>query len=228
MLELASTAAEEGVELVQLYSLDPGHGMIPTTAELERYYRFILDRLDCPIAISVHTYYRYPVAPTFLANLCRDYAQIEAINIIMPMAYYLEVREALVGLGREVRLYTSIMTFVEGLYADSYGCQAAEPNIIPYAVRRFTNALLTGDTTTASELYVFVYDFARIVQRWAPSTARWLKMGLKVLGLPGSNGVLREPYLLPGDDQLAEMRRAFDRLRVEEVEAECAAVAAPR
>ena len=54
---------------------------------------------------------------------------------------------------------------------------------------------------------------------WAPSTARWAKMGLRVLGLPGGNGVLREPYLLPGEDQLAEMRREFDRLGVEAFEA---------
>jgi len=64
-----------------------------------------------------------------------------------------------------------------------------------------------------------------VCNRWAPSTARWAKMGLRVLGLPGCNGVLREPYLLPGEDQLAEMRREFDRLGVEAVEEANAAAA---
>jgi 4-hydroxy-tetrahydrodipicolinate synthase len=218
MLELATVAAEEGVDLVQLYSLDAGHGMKPTPEELNRYYRFLLSRLDCPIAISVHAYYSYHVPPKFLAELCHDYPNIEAINAIMPTAYFLETRDALAGLGREVRVYTSMMNFVEGLYAGSYGCQSAEPNLIPFTMRRFAEAVLAGDSATISELFVFVYDFIRVCGRWAPSTARWLKMGLKVLDLPGSNGVLREPYRLPAVDQLDEMRRAFNDLDVASVE----------
>jgi 4-hydroxy-tetrahydrodipicolinate synthase len=225
MLELATIAAEEGVPLVQLYSLDAGHGMRPYGGELERYYRFLLDRLDCPIAISVHAYYPYPVPPSLLADLCRSYPQIEAINVIMPMNYYLEVQEALAPLGRDIRLYTSMMSYVEGFYAGSSGVQCAEPNLIPHTMRRLTDAILTGDTETASRLYVFVYDFMRICGRWAPSTARWIKMGLKVLDLPGRNGVLREPYLLPEPGQLDEMKAAFDRLGVAEMEAESAAAA---
>ena len=225
MLELASTAAEAGVDLVQLYSLDAGHGMKPTAPELEYYYRFLLDRIQHPIAISVHAYYPYHVPPALLAELCVSYPQIEAINVIMPMGYYLEVQEELSKVDREVRLYTSMMSFVEGLYAGSSGIQAAEPNLIPYTMRRLTDAILTGDVETASKLYVFVYEFMRLTGRWAPSTARWLKMGLKVLGLPGENGVLREPYLLPDAGQLAEMKAGFDRLRVDEIEAESAAAA---
>jgi 4-hydroxy-tetrahydrodipicolinate synthase len=220
MLELATIAAEEGVDLVQLYSLDAGHGMKPTTAELNCYYRFLLDRIESPIAISVHAYYPYPVPPTFLGELCADYSQIEAINVIMPMAYFLETRDVLQDLGREVRLYTSMMSFAEGLYAGSYGVQSAEPNLIPYTMRRFADAVLSGDTATTAELFVFIYNFMRVCNRWAPSTARWLKMGLKVLDLPGRNGVLREPYLLPGEDQLTSMREAFDALSVVEIEAE--------
>jgi 4-hydroxy-tetrahydrodipicolinate synthase len=225
MLELATIAAEEGVDLVQLYSLDAGHGMKPTPTELDKYYRFLLDRIQHPIAISVHAYYPYPVPPTFLAELCADYSQIEAINVIMPMGYFLETRDALVSVDREIRLYTSMMSYIDGLYAGSYGIQSAEPNLIPYTMRRLADAVLTGDTDTASELFVFVYNFMRVCGRWAPSTARWLKMGLKVMGLPGSNGVLREPYYLPDDGQLAEMRREFDRLDVEAIEAESAAAA---
>jgi 4-hydroxy-tetrahydrodipicolinate synthase len=225
MLELATIAANEGVDLVQLYSLDAGHGMKPTPSELDQYYRFLLDRLEYPVAISVHSYYPYPVPPSFLAELCADYPQIEAINAIMPMAYFLETREALSNVDREIRVYTSIMGLVEGLYAGSFGIQSAEPNLIPFTMRRLADAILTGDIDTASELYIFVYNFMSVCGRWAPSTPRWLKMGLKVMNLPGGNGVLREPYLLPDEGQLAEMRREFDRLDVEAVEAESAAAA---
>lgn len=225
MLDLALVAADQGVDLVQLYSLDAGHGMQPTPVELERYYRFVLDRLSHPVAISVHAYYPYRVPPSLLADLCADYPNVEAVNVIMPMPYYLEVRKALAGSGRPIRLYTSIVTLVDGLYAGSWGCQAAEPNLIPHTMRRFVDAIVSGDTETASRLYMFVFELMGVVQQWAPSTARWLKMALRVLGLPGANGVLREPYVLPADDQLDKMRRELVALRVEEIEAESAALA---
>ena len=228
MLELASCAAEAGVDLVQLYSLDAGHGMKPTPRELESYYRFLLDRLDYPIAISVHAYYPYPVPPRFLAELCSDYPQIEAINVIMPTPYFLEVRDEMTAVGRDVRLYTSMMNFVEGLYAGSSGVQSAEPNLVPYSMRRLADAVLTGDSETISEMFLFIYNLMRVVNRWAPSTARWVKMGLRVLGMPGGNGAIREPYLLPDEDQLAQMRREFDRLGVEAMEAASAAAARSR
>jgi 4-hydroxy-tetrahydrodipicolinate synthase len=221
MLELATAAADAGVDLVQLYSLDAGHGMKPTAGELERYYTFLLDRLRHPTAISVHMYYDYPVPPTLLADLCRQYPQVEAINVIMPTAYFLQVREALGSVDRDIRLYTSMMTLVDGLYAGSSGVQAAEPNIIPYSMRRLVDSVLTGDLTTAGELFPFVYNVMRVCSRWAPSTARWLKMALKVLDLPGSNGRLREPYLLPGASELASMADAFDRLDVRGWEQRC-------
>lgn len=228
MLDLATAAATAGVDLVQLYSLDAGHGMKPTAAELERYYTFLLDRLDHPTAISVHMYYAYPVTPTLLADLCGQYPQVEAINVIMPTPYFLEVREALASVPRDIRLYTSMMTMVEGLYAGSSGVQAAEPNIIPFSMRRLVDSVLTGDLATAGELFPFVYDVMRVCSRWAPSTARWLKMALKVLDLPGANGVLREPYLLPGAGELASMGEAFERLDVRGWEERCRAEATAR
>jgi dihydrodipicolinate synthase/N-acetylneuraminate lyase len=165
------------------------------------------------------------VAPSLLAALCTDYPQIEAVNVIMPMAYFLEVREALADLGRQIKLYTSITALVDGLYAGSFGCQAAEPNLIPFTVRRFVDAVVAGDTKTASRLYVVIFDLMRIVQQWAPSTARWLKMGLRVWDLPGANGLLREPYVLPGDDQLEKMRRELAAIGAAEIEAESAELA---
>ena len=223
MLELATAAADAGVDLVQLYSLDAGHGMKPTPTELENYYTFLLDRLDHPIAISVHMYYPYHVPPALLGELAKRYKQIEAINVIMPTAYYLEVRDEMATVGRDVRLYTSMMTMAEGLLSGSSGVQAAEPNIIPFAMRALADAIVTGDTAAASELFPFVYNVMRVCNRWAPSTARWLKMALKVLDLPGKNGVLREPYYLPGEADLKSMADEFERLDVRGVEARLAA-----
>lgn len=222
-LELASMAVEAGVDRVQVYPLDPGHGMKPTPTELERYYRFVLERLDHPVALSVHSATPYPVSAAFVASLCLEFPRVDAVNVIMPMAYFRELQRRLTGHGRPIELYTSVSWLVDGLYAGSSGCLAAEPNLIPHTMRQLAEAVLAGDTATAAELHRVLYGLIDVAQRWAPSTARWLKMGLRVLDLPGRNGVLREPYVLPDEGEIDEMRRAFAELRVAEVEAACAA-----
>jgi hypothetical protein len=61
-----------------------------------------------------------------------------------------------------------------------------------------------------------VARFQNIVNQWAPSTARWVKMAMKVVGI--GNGVIRKPYLLPGEDDQRRMAEAFSNLRIMELE----------
>jgi hypothetical protein len=65
-----------------------------------------------------------------------------------------------------------------------------------------------------------MFRFAAIVNRWSPANARWIKMAMKALGLPGGNGVLRPPYLLPDQSQLDEMAQMLDRFGLARIEAE--------
>jgi 4-hydroxy-tetrahydrodipicolinate synthase len=222
MLGVATAAADAGVDLVQLYSPDPGHAMEPTRAELDGYYRFLLERLDCRIALSVHANSSYRVPPDLLAALCGQFPSIEAINIVMPIDYHLEIQDALAAaVDREIRLYTSMRTMVDGLLIGCHGLLAAEPNLIPFTMQRLARSVI-GDGTReeTARLHRFVLELGRGVKRWHPSTARWIKMGLLVLGGPGGNGVLREPYVLPPAAEIDRMRELFDRLRVAEIEAE--------
>lgn len=227
MLAVATAAADSGVDLVQLYSPDPGHAMEPTPTELERYYRFLLERLDCRIALSVHANSTYRVPTALLATLCADFPQIEAVNVVMPVEYHLELQDRLGDVvDREVRIYTSMRTMVDGLLIGCHGFLAAEPNLIPFTMRRLASAVVSeGPRDELAELNRFVLELIRGVKRWHPSTARWVKMGLLVLGLPGGNGILREPYVLPAEDEIDRMRELFRRLRVAEIEEESRSMA---
>ena len=69
--------------------------------------------------------------------------------------------------------------------------------------------------------YITFQRFYNIVSEWAPSTARWVKMAMKVLGT--GNGVLRPPYLLPPESDQQRMAEAFAAMRLMEIEAEVAA-----
>jgi dihydrodipicolinate synthase/N-acetylneuraminate lyase len=216
MLELAQAAIDAGVEVVQLYPVDAGHGMRPTFAEQEAYYRDLLDAIDHPIALSVHVAVGYVTPIALLGKLCNEYAQVVAVNLMgTPPGYLVELMDEL---HRGIDTYVPIASMVEGVALGARGCLAAEPNVVPRLCRALVDALTARDLDKAGAHQADLLRFASIVNRWAPSTARWVKMALKVLDLPGGNGQLRKPYLLPPPAELEEMARAFDAMGVRELE----------
>jgi hypothetical protein len=54
-----------------------------------------------------------------------------------------------------------------------------------------------GETT---QIYADLHRFNRFVEHWRG--ARWQKMALKVFKLPGGEGGLRKPYLIPNDAEV--------------------------
>lgn len=214
MYEVCNLAHDAGVEVVQLYPLDAGHGMRPTYLEQETYYRTLLDAIKYPVSISVHVAVGYTTPVSLLKNLCADYKNIQAINVMgPPLSYFVEVKDAV---RKDIALYTGIANVLMSLPLGSNGCLEAESNIAPKLCRSVLDHYLKGDMDKAGEAMTNVIRLGNIVNRWAPSTARWCKMGLKVLGL--GNGVLRPPYMLPSEAEQQEMGRLFDHMRLREIE----------
>jgi 4-hydroxy-tetrahydrodipicolinate synthase len=223
MYEVAREAVAAGVDVVQIYQLDAGHGMIPTLGEQEAYFGELLAELQHPLAISIHAYAGYAAPPFLLAALVRDHPQVCAVNVMgPPNSYFLELRDALPP---SVRMYTSVLNALQGFGLGACGALLAENNVIPNVCRRIADGWATHDLDMASDATRTVQRFSNVVNRWAPSTARWVKMALKVLDLPAGNGVLRRPYLLPPEEAQREMAQAFEALRIREAEGLPAAVA---
>lgn len=217
MIQVATAAARAGVDLVQVYLLDPGHGMRPTPLELEFYLRTVLDALDHPTALSVHFYAGYLPSTAMLVQLCRDYPQVKALNAIgCPFSYLVELMD---GLGPGIDIYVGVKQILEALPLGARGYMAAEPNIAPYLCRSIVEHYARGDMSAFAEATADMFRLATIVNRWSPANARWIKMAMKVLALPGGNGVLRPPYLLPPQGQLDEMARALTQFEFEKIEA---------
>jgi 4-hydroxy-tetrahydrodipicolinate synthase len=216
MYEVAGEAVAAGVDVVQIYQLDAGHGMIPTLREQEAYFRELLAEIDHPVAISVHLYAGYAAPVALLAALCRDFPRVVAVNVMgPPNSYFMELRDAL---PESVLMYTGVVNLLQVLALGASGALLAENNVIPNTCRRIAEGWAAGDLDTASDAARTVQRFSNVANRWAPSTARWVKMAMKVLDLPGGNGVLRRPYLLPPEEEQAEMATAFAALRIGEIE----------
>ncbi|MEO7370192.1 MAG: dihydrodipicolinate synthase family protein [Ilumatobacteraceae bacterium] len=213
MLSKTMLAVNAGIDCVQIYALDGGHGMRPTEAEQNVYYRTLLDAIDHPVAISVHGYQGYLTPIPLLQRLALDYPQLVAINVMVrPFDYFVELKDAL---RPDIAFYTIGYELIQGLALGAAGCLSAEPNLAPELCSGIATAFDDGDIAQAGGGQADLIRLGTLVNRWAPSTARWVKMGMKVLGL--GNGVLRPPYLLPGQDQQDEMLAGLRRLGVNPV-----------
>ncbi len=213
MYAKARIAVEAGVDCVQLYAVDGGHGMVPTPSEQEGYYRSLLDEIDHPVAISIHAYQGYLTPVPLLRMLAEEYPQLIAMNVMgVTLRYLVELKDAL---RPGIAYYTSGYDMLAGYGLGASGCLSAEPNLAPRLCKHLAECCERGDLAGAGQVQASWLRVGATVSRWAPSTARWVKMGLKVSGR--GNGVLRPPYLLPPESELEEMARALDALGVPEL-----------
>lgn len=214
MYEVAKEAVAAGVDVVQLYQLDGGHGMIPTQREQEAYWKELLDKISHPVAISIHLYAGYMATPAFLKELCGRYEQICAINVMGPgNGYFIQLRDLLPEL---VKLYTGVAQLVEVATLGAAGALLAENNIIPNICQEIADGYEAGDLAKVSVATKNVQRFSNVVSQWAPSTARWVKMAMKVLDLGPST--LRPPYLMPTEEEQQRMSASFDALNIRALE----------
>jgi dihydrodipicolinate synthase/N-acetylneuraminate lyase len=164
----------------------------------------------------VHVAVGYVTPVDLVAKLTRDYPLVREINIMgPPMSYFVQLRDQA---RPDVKLNTGIANLLLSLPLGANGCLCAEPNIIPKVCRAVVDHWVKGDQQAAGEALTNVIRFGNIVNQWAPSTARWIKMALKILDLPGGNGVVREPYLLPGEADQKKMADQFAAMGLKELE----------
>ncbi len=216
VLTYATEAVAAGVDAVQIYQLNGGHGMVPNPDEQEAYFRDLLEAIRAPVAISVHFTAGYRASIDLLTRLRQEYDHIVAFNLMGADAdYFTNLRDAI---PERVAMHVRMNNLVQGLALGASGALAAEPNIIPHTCESILDAWARGDTQRLIASTIAMQRFANVVNRWAPSTARWVKMALRVLGLPGGKGPLRRPYLMPAEAAQHEMLRLFRGLRIPELD----------
>ena len=98
MIEYAQLAANIGVDVCQIYSLDPGHGHRPTTAEVEAYFRAVVEAVAHPVVVSTHLSVGYRIAPSFLGDLVDRHRHVVGVNCTHPDLGYLDDVVSAVGI----------------------------------------------------------------------------------------------------------------------------------
>ena len=193
-IRLGQDTAAVGLDAMQLYSLDMGHGYRPRPAELEAYLDEVLRTVRCPVVISTHQSvgYRYPVA--LLASMVQRHDHVIGLNVTTPdIGYLAAVVEAVDGavdvhVGGPMHALTAL-----GLGAQ--GFLSSEGNIAPVLCTSLIAAHEAGRPDETADAFVRIMRIFRATQ--AAGGIVGTKAALRRLGVAG--GWPRAPRLT-GDD----------------------------
>jgi 4-hydroxy-tetrahydrodipicolinate synthase len=193
-IEAAADAAAAGLDAIQLYPLDLGHGYVPRPAELEAYVVEVLESVDLPVVVSTHQSvgYRYPVE--LLAAAVERYDHVVGINLTSPdIAYLAEVLEAVAG-GVDLHV-GGPMHALTALALGARGYLSSEGNVAPRLCVRLIDEWRAGDAAATAATYTRLMRLFRATQRAGGIVGT--KAALRVLGAPG--GWPRPPRRTPDD-----------------------------
>jgi 4-hydroxy-tetrahydrodipicolinate synthase len=209
-------AAEAGIEVVHMYTLAGWHGMKPTDSELLSYFEDVFAEIKCPIALAVNPTMGYTPKASLVAEVCRKYPQIVTIKLTsVPDTYHIELRDAL---GSEMSFHVTVVNSMVGMMLGADGVFGSESNFIPRTYRRYQELFEAKSFDEMAVVYAQIRRLGQHVTKWGPSNPRWLKMGMKLLKLPGWEGGLREPYRMPGDDELKKYADGLLKLGIPEID----------
>jgi dihydrodipicolinate synthase/N-acetylneuraminate lyase len=212
----ARIAIEAGVAALHLYTLEGRHGYRPTDRELVGYFDDVLSAIDHPVIIAVNPTMGYIPKPAVIASIIRNHRQIVGARLsAQPQIYLIDLQDMV---DRPIEYHWQLGSGALDPLALGATLFAAEANIIPQTFRSFIDHAQAGRFAEAGKVLANIRRFNRLIMQWGPC-ARWIKMCMLTLRLPGWEGGLRKPYLMPPDDEMRSFRDALLRLRVPEIDA---------
>lgn len=210
MIEQAQRAIDAGVDCVQIFALDVGHGVIPDRREQERYYDEVLEAIRHPVTISYSTVSAWQPSVDLIGRLCREYPHIENVSAIGTPQAMIRLRDLV---DRRVAIFGTVRNLLQDLMLGFDGVMSAEANICPNLLQAIVAGVVEGryqQATDAFRTLLRLYDVITSSggRPGSPPTFRRIKPALEYYGLPGG-GPMRLPHLGPDEQEAAEIRRAL-------------------
>jgi 4-hydroxy-tetrahydrodipicolinate synthase len=215
-LAVARIGQEAGMDAVNIYGPAGWHGFRPNDEEYLHFFDRILGEFKYPTAIAPNPILGYTPSPVVMAQICNKYSQVVAVNFagITDHTYFINFMDALT---REVETYVihpgSFNLFALG----ATGMLGVEANVIPKTFRRYLDCYEDGNLAEATKVYADLARFTQLVKGNPAWGQRWIKVAMKIFKLPGAEGGVREPYLMPSDCVIEEFARQALALNIPEI-----------
>ena len=215
-IDLSRLAIDANVDVVNFYGPASLHGYVPTDAELTLYFDTVLSAVEHSTVLAPNPIQGYTPKPSIIAEMCDTHPHVMAVNLVglAGDAYFLELRELI---KRDDVAFAVPLPGSHNLF--DLGASALVSNlanILPKSLRQYVDRYECGDDVGMGKTYADLLRFERYVRRWPG--ARWQKMAMRVLKLPGGEGGLRLPYLMPPDEEVERFARGLLALTVPELD----------
>ena len=181
-IALGADTVAVGLDAMQLYSLDMGHGYTPRRDELEGYLDTVLSTVTCPVVVSTHQSvgYRYPVE--LLVEVVERHDHVIGINLTSgDIGYLSSVVDAVDG-----RVDIHVGGPMHALTAMALGAQgflSSEGNLAPRLCVEVVDAHRDGRTADTGSAFAQLVRLFRATQ--AAGGIVGTKAALRSLGAPG-------------------------------------------
>ncbi|SFS10705.1 dihydrodipicolinate synthase family protein [Sphingomonas jatrophae] len=209
-LDMAEAA---GVDAAQVYSLDVGHGHMPTPRELDAYFSEVLSNSRLPAVFSTHQSVGYVIPAQVIIDLFARHDHLIGLNVSHQDPGYLR-------------------TLVDAL-GDRIDICVGGPHQAPLALALGGHGFLTSEGNIAPKLCMSVIAAAKagdnvaFLERWGKLMRLFMALygngGIRVtkalLGLYGlAGGVPRAPRLPAEADALARAKAVVEELGIADIE----------
>jgi dihydrodipicolinate synthase/N-acetylneuraminate lyase len=213
----AQLAIAAGVDSINLYGPEGRHGYRPTDDEYRAYFDRIFAEVSHQAALAPNPVIGYLPKARTVAQVVASHHEITAVNLagVEGDVYFVELKDALT---RDVDIYVPYQGSAHTLQMGATGLLAAEANIIPQSFRNYLESYERQDFSAMSEIYAGLVRFTAFVGQWKSASPRWLKIALRAFRLPGADGGLREPYLMPGPEVINEFASGAAALGLPEID----------
>ncbi len=213
-LAILRVAESVGLDAMQLYCLDCSHGNRPTDAELESFFRTILERMSIPAVLSTHFLLGYMIPLDLLERLLASYPHIIGINASTNDIGYLTRLTQLVDNRVDVHV-GGPMHALTGFALGAQGFLSTEGAIAPKLCATVIEGFARGDQAATFAAYRRLMQLSS-VNVWPGGSVRFVKTALRILGQPGWH--TRPPYLPLDESVHGVIRRRFEELGIAERE----------
>ena len=190
MIEYARVAQSVGVDAAQIYSLDPGHGHLPTPDEVREYLVDVLSSTSVRSVVSTHQSVGYRISVETLAQVVDRFDHVIGVNCSHADLAYLTAIIDAVGDKVDVQVGGPLQALT-ALGLGAKGFLSSEANLAP----RLCNAVIAAyERAAGGELFDAFGKLARLsMALYDNGGIRATKAVLNRLGLPG--GYPRKPQL---------------------------------
>lgn len=213
MIEFLHLAESKGVDAAQVYSLDVGHGHVPTPRELAAYFGEIFSHSHLPLVLSTHQSVGYVIPAPVIIELFAEHKNLIGLNISHQDPNYLRTLIDALADRADICVggpHQAPMALALG----GHGYLSSEGNLAPKLCRSVIDAAKAGDNALFLERWGILLRL--FMALYGNGGIRVTKAVLGEYGLPG--GVPRLPRLPAERDALDRALAVVKAVGIAEIE----------